>query len=360
MNKELIISKYVIYSKTDLKGIITEVSDAFCKISKYSRVELLGQPHNIVRHQDNLNGIFYDLWETIQSGNTWEGEIKNKAKDDTYYWARAYIEPEYNLNKEIIGYLAIRQDITKEKEFQKQHLILLESEKMASMGEMIGNIAHQWRQPLSSITTGVTGMMLQKEYGLLTDEIFYKTCNSINNQAQHLSQTIDDFRNYIKGDRKKKKFTLKSDINSFLHLIEGSLNQEEINIVMEIDDKIIINGYPNELIQCFINIFNNSKDAFEEQHIKEKYLFITSNQTNDEIRIIIKDNAGGIQEDVIGKIFEPYFTTKYQSQGTGLGLHMTYNLIVNGMNGSIIATNKKYTYKNKTYNGAAFILTLPN
>jgi len=202
-------------------------------------------------------------------------------------------------------------------------------------------------------------MLVQKEYGILTDEKFIETCNSIDKHAQYLSQTIDDFRNYIKGDRIKTKFTLKSDLDSFLHLIEGSLKKESINVIVNIDENIIIDGYPNELVQCFINIYNNAKDAFIEKKIDEKYLLISSKENSDTIEISIQDNAQGIDDNIISKIFEPYFTTKHKMQGTGLGLHMTYTLIVEGMSGNIEVKNKTFEYNDKIYIGAEFNITLP-
>jgi len=255
-----------------------------------------------------------------------------------------------NLKQKII--LEVEKNINTQKQ-------LFKSEKMASMGEMIGNIAHQWRQPLSVISTGATGMKMQKEFGSLSDDQFNKTCDAINDNAQYLSKTIDDFRNFIQGDRNKKIFNLEDDITSFLHLIEGSVKSHNINIILDLDETIQIDGYENELSQCFINIFNNAKDAFLENKTKNKTIFISSSIENDKAIIKIKDNAGGIQEDILPRIFEPYFTTKHQSQGTGLGLHMTYNLIVDGMSGTVEAHNVNYEYDDKNYTGAEFIISLP-
>ncbi len=230
---------------------------------------------------------------------------------------------------------------------------------MASMGEMIGNIAHQWRQPLSIISTGSTGMKVQKEFGTLTDEQFTETCDIINDNAQYLSKTIDDFRNFIKGDRIKDIFSLKKCIDGFLHLVNGSIKNHNINIILDLQEDIKIDGYENELMQCLINIYNNAKDALIENKIEDKFIFITTTTNEDKAIIKIKDNAGGITDEIIDKIFDPYFTTKHKSQGTGLGLHMTYNLIVDGMGGTIEATNQTYTYKNKEYTFAVFNIEIP-
>jgi len=229
------------------------------------------------------------------------------------------------------------------------------------MGEMIGNIAHQWRQPLSAISTASTGLIMEKEYGVLSDDKFVKTCNIINDNAQYLSRTIDDFRNFAKGERSKKVFNLKNDIESFLHLVEGSIKNHNITIVKDISKSIEINGYENELIQCLINIFNNSKDALDENSSNDenKFIFISTTLKDNQAIITIKDNGGGIKDDVITHIFEPYFTTKHKSLGTGLGLHMTYNLIVDGMQGSIGVKNVQFEYKNNHYFGAEFFISIP-
>ncbi len=126
-------------------------------------------------------------------------------------------------------------------------------------------------------------------------------------------------------------------------------------------DEIKVNGYKNELTQCLINIFNNAKDILiEKQKDKNKFVFIsTSIENNDNVVIKIRDNAGGIPQEILPKIFEPYFTTKHQAQGTGLGLHMTYNLIVDGMNGTVEANNIKYVHNDQEYVGAEFKITLP-
>ena len=244
---------------------------------------------------------------------------------------------------------------------EEKHLekMLLQQSKLASMGEMIGNIAHQWRQPLSVISTSATGMKLQKEYGMLPDELFYTSCNNINDNAQYLSKTIDDFRNFIKGERRKEDFDLSDDISSFLRLVEGTIKNHDINLILDVESKIHINGYPSELIQCFINIFNNAKDALVENNIEDKYIFICTMKKDQNIFIKIKDNAGGIPDNILEKVFEPYFTTKHKSKGTGLGLHMTYNLIVNGMGGTIEANNLEYKYKNRHFKCAEIIITLP-
>jgi len=260
----------------------------------------------------------------------------------------------YNLNSSLEH--KVKEEVEKSNKHQQQ---IAEQSKMVQMGEMIGNIAHQWRQPLSVISTSATGILMQKEFDILDDNTLVKSCEAINTNAQYLSKTIDDFKNFIKGERRKSNFSVNSAINSFLNLVEGTIKSNAIDLVLNLQKDMKINGYENELIQCLINIFNNAKDALKDSKEDEKLIFITSYIEDENLIIQIKDNAKGIPSNVLPKIFEPYFTTKHKSQGTGLGLHMTYNLIVDGMNGNIQAENVTYKYEDIQYKGAIFTITLP-
>ncbi len=259
-----------------------------------------------------------------------------------------------NANLEI----KIREEVEKNLDIQEQ---LFKSEKMAAMGEMIGNISHQWRQPLSVITTAASGIQLQKEYDILTDEMLEKSCNAINDNAQYLSKTIDDFKNFIKGDRTKKIFNIKNEINSFLSLVEGTIKSNHIDIIQDIDEELELDGYENELTQCLINIFNNAKDILKDKDELDRFLFITTKKDkNNNVIISFRDTGKKIHIDILPKIFDPYFTTKHKSQGTGLGLNMAYKLITEGMNGTIEAYNVEYKYMDKNYSGAEFKIMIPN
>ena len=340
---------------TDMNGNYIEFNDAFERICGYGHEELKT----------------LDYWKlTPLKYENDEKEQLELLENTGFYgpYEKEYIQKDgslipINLNGMIITsddgtqYVwSIIEDISSRKKSEKT---MLEQSKLAAMGEMIGNIAHQWRQPLSVISTCASGMKMKKSFGLLEDDEFNKTCDDIDNNVQYLSNTIDDFRNFIKGDRTKKFFNLEETISSFLNLVHSSVVSSKISIVLDVEKNISLNGYENELIQCIINIFNNSQDALLHNKIDEKLIFISLSKDVESVIIKIKDNAGGIEPDVLDKVFEPYFTTKHQSQGTGLGLHMTYNLIVDGMKGSIEAKNRSYAYENKSYNGAEFIISLP-
>jgi two-component system sensor histidine kinase EvgS len=273
-----------------------------------------------------------------------------------------------NLNKELIEYSAQLKDlnenleqrivieIEKVKKIENQ---LFQSEKMAAMGEMIGNIAHQWRQPLSLISTSATAVLMQQELSILEEKYVTARMNDINNAAQFLSKTINDFRDLIKGDLIFEKFNIQENINKCLIIEDPILRTHQIELVKNIDEAIEIVSYQNPIIQSLMNIINNAKDVLVENNIEKKYIFLSAKKEDSSVLISVKDNGGGIGEDIIEHIFEPYFTTKHKSQGTGLGLHMTYSMIQNELQGEIIVKNRTYEYEDKIYNGAEFIIKLP-
>ncbi|RXI41308.1 hypothetical protein CRU99_09790 [Malaciobacter mytili] len=245
-------------------------------------------------------------------------------------------------------------------ELKDKEQLILQQSKMVSMGEMIGNIAHQWRQPLTAITTAATSLKIRKQLGDFNDEILEEVIEAIMRNSKFLSQTIDDFKNYLKDSKEKQKFNIKDIFEQSLNLIRPALKNSFINDNINMDGDIYIESYFNELNQALINILNNAKDALiEKEQLEDKAVFLKAYMQEDEVILEIKDNAGGIPLDIIDSIFEPYFTTKHQSQGTGLGLYMTYKIITESLNGSIKVTNTTFIYKNKKCSGAKFIIRLP-
>lgn len=242
------------------------------------------------------------------------------------------------------------------KELELKQSLLYQKTKMESMGEMIGNIAHQWRQPLSIIITSSSAMKIQKEMNILSDEMFFEFTSKINNSANHLSQTIDDFKDFFKPNRIKSKFFIKDSFNKAFDLISVQFNKQNINIIKNIDDIEIV-SFENQLIQAFINILNNSRDELIKKE-DDRYIFVDVKEIDGEIIISIKDNAGGIKIDHINRIFEPYFSTKTNLDGTGIGLYMTRDIVEKQLNGIIYAENINFEFEDKSFIGANFIIRL--
>jgi signal transduction histidine kinase len=233
--------------------------------------------------------------------------------------------------------------------------MIAQQSKMAAMGEMIENIAHQWRQPLSAISTISSGVKLQYEYSIENREDVIKSMDTISSTTQYLSQTIDDFRNYFNPKKEVSDFNLKNSLEKICALIEPQLYSKNVQIIKNIDD-ITLFGLENEFMQVVINILSNSKDEFEKKEMEEKYIFIDTKIVKNKISICIKDNAGGINDKVIDKIFDLYFT-RGKEKGTGIGLYMSKEIIEKHMKGTISAVNENYIFNEKSYKGASFTIT---
>lgn len=244
-----------------------------------------------------------------------------------------------------------RQKNKLKKKQMEQENILAQQAKLASMGEMIGNIAHQWRQPLNTL-----GLILFNTYSdfmedALDEEKMEAAYEDMRFQIEKMSQTIDDFRNFFKPLKNKSIFFLRNVIKNSEKIIEAQLKNSFIELKTKIEDDISIYGYENELMQVLINIVNNAKDEIIRKKIEGK-IKIKAFQTKKKRCIIeIEDNAGGIPEKYMNKLFEPYFTTKSEGEGSGIGLYMCKMIVEKNMGGVLSAENIK--------NGARFTINLP-
>ncbi len=247
--------------------------------------------------------------------------------------------------------------------------ILFQQSKMAAMGEMIANIAHQWRQPLSAISTTAIGLKikLQTEHFNLSNQEGVEKCiedankklDDIEEYIGILSDTIDDFRNFFKPQKNVESFDIDTVVQKSIKLLEANFKDSHIRFINDTKNIEIV-GFENELAQVLINILNNARDALIEQDdLAEKLIFISTKKSGDFLIISIKDSAGGIKEELLDKIYEPYFTTKHQSIGTGIGLYMSQEIIKKHMHGTIETKNVKYTYDKKYYFGAEFTIKIP-
>jgi len=248
----------------------------------------------------------------------------------------------------------IKEEMIKNEE---KNRILIQQSRMASMGEMLENIAHQWRQPLSTISMATTGIEIRKEMGTLNDNDFSDSINHIKHSTQFLSETIDSFRNFFNQEKEQKTINIKTTIEKTLELLGVNLSKNDILFIKDIEEHSI-NTLENELIQVLMNIIINAKDALNNNE-NEKLILINVYMENDKLIICIKDNAGGIEKSIIDKIFEPYFTTKHQFKGTGIGLYMSKIMVEKHLFGEIKVKNNEFEYLFKKYIGAEFTLSLP-
>ena len=343
---------------TDENANIINVNKAFERNTGYLLSDIKGENPKFLKSNIQDVDFYKNMWEEINLSSYWEGEIINKRKDGKLYVERLKISTVYNEEKKLINYIALFSDITLQKEQQKlikeNEKILYQQSKMAAMGEMIGNIAHQWRQPLSVISVSASGIKLYQEEGLYSKEDSKDFIEAILNSTKYLSDTIDDFRNFYKEDLEKINFEVKKSIDKTINLLKTEFIKEDISVIYLGEPNIFIHGIENQFLQVTMNILNNAKDALIEKEIKNRHIFIDVYEENAKTYIEIQDNAGGVNEDIIEHVFEPYFTTKHKSLGTGIGLYMSEEIVTKQLNGKLSVYNKSINYKNVNYFGACF------
>ncbi len=250
----------------------------------------------------------------------------------------------------------IKEAIEKNSQIESK---LYQAERLASIGEMIGNIAHQWRQPLAIISMWANNIVADVDMEEVENENLRKYSNNIVEQTKRLSQTIEDFRGFFAPNKEKNKFLLEKSIEKIITLLSASFKAHNIEIIKDIED-IQITALENELIQSILNIMKNAKDVLLTlAKDKKRLIFIKTYQKQNIAVIEIKDSGEGISEEIIKKIFEPYFTTKHKFQGTGVGLYMVESIVTKHLGGKISVQNLEYEYEDKKYKGAKFIIEIP-
>ncbi|MGA1933740.1 PAS domain S-box protein [Arcobacter sp. YIC-464] len=324
---------------------LVNFNDSFLKLTQYTKKELLNSDYKELISKEDKAKFLLAINEALKLEHSEYFEKTIFVKDEKRVVVSICISSLPKKNK----FLLTIKDITSKKTLEKQS-------KLASMGEMIGNIAHQWRQPLSVITMNASGLKLQSQINTIEQKDIDNCVENIMKQAKYLSNTIDNFRNFIKDNRDEiKEISLKSVIEDTLNLVNASLKNNYIELVLDIKDYEIL-GNKNELVEAFINIINNSKDALKQNIEKEddRFIFIKTIKHTNELELLIYDSANGIPENIIDKIFEPYFTTKHKSNGTGLGLAIVDRVLRQRHKAQINVFNKNFKYNNKSYKGCCF------
>ncbi|TLS99222.1 PAS domain S-box protein [Aliarcobacter cibarius] len=327
----------------DLNTRFLNFNDSFLNMTGFSKNELLEKTvfQLVAKKDDEKNKrIINQILE--------EGFVNNFEETFAFKDKRVITNLSISLlpNKETL--LMIIKDVSSLK-------VLQEQTKLASLGEMIGNIAHQWRQPLSFISISASSLKVKSEFNILTKEEINETSTAIVKQTEYLSNTIDNFRDFIKEDKSYTNISIKEVLDNSLNLVYASLNNNFINLTLELDDDLSILGNKNELTEAFLNIISNSKDALKEKKEEDRFLFIKSKKLNENrLKLKFLDSGGGIDEEIISKVLEPYFTTKHKSQGTGLGLSIVDKIVRERHKGTIEIYNEEFTHNQKIYKGLSF------
>ncbi len=249
-----------------------------------------------------------------------------------------YIEEKYN--SELLDTIeALR---AKDRALKEQESLLFQQSKMAAMGEMIGNIAHQWRQPLAIVNTLIAIAKEKNNYDMLSkDDLTCKLAEMEKNIA-YMSSTIEDFMSFFKPNKRKQPFSIRKAVTLALEVLQPNMKKHGIAVSIDGDHSLVVDGYMNEYVQAVMAIVNNAQDALIHNKIADPHITITFFPRETQSRLDISDNAGGIDDAIIERIFEPYFTTKHQSMGTGLGLYITKMIIERSMNGTLEVQSNSY------------------
>jgi len=347
--KKAMIDNDIIYSETDKNGVIRYVSKPFERTSGYSKEELLGKTHAILKSKETSESTYKEMWKNLSSYKQWQGEVTNKKKDGSLYSVNMIISPMYFRSK-LIGYSATSIDTT---ELKKTYTELQAKSKHAALGEMIAMIAHQWRQPITSIGMIANNMQFDIFMDELDINVLEENLKIIDSHVKHLSNTIDVFKNFLQESKSKESIIMQNIIKEAL--IIAKEDAKDTKIIYDVDVKcasLEFDTFKDELTQAIINIVANAKDALIKNDIQEPKIEITCTKDNDFIIISISDNGGGIDDEVLPKIFTPYFSTKSEKNGTGLGLYMTKTIVEENLDGELIASNIE--------SGTMFTIKLPH
>ncbi len=360
------------FYRTDTSYQFIAVTPSIYALLGYHNYELIDHSLiNLLTNEDERD--YFTAMLDKNSGHIKNLEIKISHKNGDNIWILVNAHRYYDLANRFAGIEGTFKDITEQKHYQvelikqtelqeqrisegikqlrQKDALMLQQAKMAQMGEMISMIAHQWRQPLATIGAITQNLKLSTMLGEpISHDLLNQKLSSINSHVNMLSETIDDFRNFFRPDKERNSVILDDVIHKAIDVLESSITTHAVELTLDLNLKTPIKSFQNELLQVLINLIANAVDAFEESQTK-KYITIDSFEVKESFTITISDNAGGIKEDVIDKIFEPYFSTKEIKNGTGLGLYMSKIIIEEHCQGSLSAKNSDV--------GAVFILSLP-
>ena len=319
------------YLTLDPQGTIRTVNLTGASLLGEERSRLIGRPFSsfITNGESDFNGL---LAASFAGQEKKSCELMLGSAEKAPHYVRIEVQRSCSGAECQIAVI----DIT---ELHQKDYLLITQNRLAAMGEMVDNIAHQWRTPLNALGLHIQQLSLCYDQGELTRDCLAKAVSQSMQLIRHMSQTIDDFRNYFKPEKKKIDFKAHDAVIHALSLLEANGKKQpiEINVIENCDCRI--HGSPNEFLQAILNILVNAMDALSEKQTSDPKITITVGMEGDRAAITIADNAGGIPEAELDLIFEPYVTTKDPEKGTGIGLYMSKNIVEKNMGGTLTACN---------------------
>ncbi|TNF25267.1 MAG: PAS domain S-box protein [Deltaproteobacteria bacterium] len=344
------LSSIAIISHTDADGIITDVNSNFCEISGYNKEELIGKDHNIVNSGEHPIEFFEQMWNTLTSNQIWTGEIKNISKNGDEYWIYSAIKPKHDAKDNLTGFISIALDVTKrkdiEKELDEERTKLIQTSKLATLGEMAAGVAHEINNPLA-IISGSASVMTK----------FKSDPDRIVDMAEKIKKASERIHKIVKGLKKfsrsaeeinKKVHILDYILEESLELTRARARRHNVNLNITPLSSVEVECDDVQISQVLVNLISNAIDAVSGE--EDAWVEVTMQESTHIAQIIVKDSGVGIGFETLEKIFVPFYTTKEIGKGTGLGLSISKG-IVQDHNGEL-------DYQ-KLDGHTAFILTLP-
>ena len=319
----------------------------------YSIFDMVKRKGRALEVKDFLSSIYQ--CDGLQFSETYNNHLKTKkpftfihrivTREKNIKWIEERCETTFDKDGNPLISIGTVQDITEKKllelDMQDKDQQMLHQSRLAQMGEMINMIAHQWRQPLTAISARVNNLIFKTIMDdNINNELLKKELEHIGEYSQHLSKTIDDFRGFFDKDKTKEKTTLEDIVNSTLSIVQTSVESKNIKIITNFTSHQEVETYSNEVKQVVLNLIKNAEDVLIEKEITNPIITIQTKCIDKNIyTLIVKDNAGGIPDNIINNIFDPYFSTKREKDGTGIGLYMSKTIIEDHCGGKLSASN---------------------
>jgi len=321
--------KYLNDKKTKVSKIDIDGKDEFRQMANIINKNVSYIRTNVDQNEALIKNATKVL-ENIESGN-----LGTRLTQNTNNTSLNELK---NMINSVIGNL--EDKIQKEiKQRLQQEQILIQQSKLAAMGEMIGNIAHQWRQPLAQISAIHMNMKVTFDFEKFNKEYLDSKIKEANKLTSYMSQTIDDFQNFFKPQGEKELFSVEKACKDAYFIVESSLKYHGIELSFDVKEDSEVLGYKNEFSQVILNLISNAKDILLERKVEEPQINVEIKGGESYAVVKVEDNAGGVREEILDKIFDPYFTTRHKTQGTGIGLYMAKNIIERNMHGFINVRN---------------------
>jgi PAS domain S-box-containing protein len=308
---------------TDLTGRMIYVNPAFVQTSGYSKEELLGRNPSVFGSGKNSKKFWRHMWDTINSGKVWVGEVENKRKDGEPFYTQLLISPILDPEGKIWGFFGIHRDLSEKRMFEKQ---LIHTQKMESIGTLAAGIAHEVGNPLASISALVQVVLRTTEDDFVKDKL-----GLVRSQVTRISKIIRDLVDFSRpSDYELQVMNINESIKEAVEIVKVGARAKDVDFIMELEQDIpLLPLISDQIQQVFINILINAVDSMsEDQNIsKKKRIRVNTHLDTDKIILKFTDNGPGIEEQNFSKIFEPFYTTKKPGKGTGLGLWVSYGII---------------------------------